>query len=172
MGRGNNDWLWLAGAALALAALTGGVIIMSDWKKRAILSVGQAQFDQLMGLLTSAGARYGIPPDLLAAQAYAESAFDVSAVSPVGAQGLMQLMPQYYPGVDPFDPAQAIEAAAQTDAANYHRFGSWTLALAAYNAGAGNVSKYGNTVPPFPETQNYVEKILGFVNSEGGAQVA
>jgi soluble lytic murein transglycosylase-like protein len=167
-----NDLLWFVGGALLLAALTGGVIVMSDWKKRAVLAVGQAQFDYLMGLLNAAESKYGMPRDLLAAQAYAESAFDTNAVSSAGAQGLMQLMPQYYAGVDPFDPVQAIEAAAATDAANYRRFGSWTLALAAYNAGAGNVAKYGNTVPPFAETQGYVSKILGFVNSEGGTQVA
>ncbi len=144
---------------------------MSNWKKQAVLSVGQTQFDNLMSMLNAAENQYGIPHDLLAAQAWQESSFNPNAQSPVGAQGLMQLMPQYYPNVNPFDPAQAIQAAAQTDAANFRRFGSWSLALAAYNAGAGNVDKYGG-VPPFPETQHYVAGIIGNVNSEGGAQVS
>ncbi len=144
---------------------------MSDWKKQAILAVGQTQFDYLMGLLNAAELKYGIPHDLLAAQAWQESSFNPNAQSPVGAQGLMQLMPQYYPGINPFDPVQAIDAAASTDAANFTRFGSWSLALAAYNAGAGNVDKYGG-VPPFTETQNYVAGIIGNVNSEGGVQVS
>jgi len=156
---------------LLLAALTGGVIVLSDWKKQAVLAVGQAQFDYLIGLLNAAELKYGMPHDLLAAQAWAESSFNPGATSPAGAQGLMQLMPQYYPGINPFDPVAAIEAAAQTDAANFAKFGSWTLALAAYNAGAGAVARYGG-VPPFAETQNYVTKILGNVNAEGGVQVA
>ncbi len=166
-----NDWLLWVGGALLLAALTGGIIVMSDWKKEAVLAVGQAQFDSLMAMLHDAEAQYGIPPDLLAAQAWQESSFNPNAQSPVGAQGLMQLMPQYYPSVNPFDPAQAISAAAQTDAANFRKFGSWSLALAAYNAGAGAVEKYSG-IPPFAETQNYVAKIIANVNSGGGPQVA
>lgn len=145
---------------------------MSDWKKQAVHAVGQSQFDYLMGLLNAAESQYGIPHDLLAAQAWAESSFDPNAQSGAGAQGLMQLMPLFYPGVDPFDPAQAVQAAAQTMIGNYREFRSWSLALAAYNAGAGTVRKYSNTVPPFAETQNYVAKIIANVNSEGGPQVA
>jgi len=136
---------------------------MSNWKARAQLAVGADQFNSLMSLLSAAESQYGIPTDLLARQAWQESSFDPAATNPSGAQGLMQLMPQYYPGVDPFDPSQAVQAAAGTMAGNFKTFGSWGLALAAYNAGAGNVRKYGNTVPPFPETQNYVAKILGDV---------
>ena len=164
----------IGGAALALALFTGGVVIMSDWKKRALLLVGQTQYDYLMGLFNAASSQYGLPADLLAAQAWQESNWNPGAQSPVGAEGIMQLMPQYYLNVNPFDPTQAIPAAAATDAANFNRFGSWTLALAAYNAGAGNVSKYGG-VPPFTETQNYVRNILANVNSgiaPGGSQVA
>lgn len=144
---------------------------MSNWKLRAQLAVGQDRFNYLMGLLSSAEQQYGLPTDLLARQAYQESSFNSDATNPSGAQGLMQLMPQYYPGVDPFDPTQAIPAAAETLSRNHITFGSWGLALAAYNAGAGNVRKYGG-IPPFPETQNYVSKIIGDVNSEGGPQIA
>ena len=170
-----DDWLYIGGTALALALFTGGVaVIMADWKKRALLLVGQTQYDYLMGLFNAASAQYGLPADLLAAQAWQESNWNPGARSPVGAEGIMQLMPQYYPNVDPFDPTQAIPAAAETDASNYARFGSWALALAAYNAGAGNVDKYGG-IPPFTETQNYVANILGNVNAgiaPGGTQVA
>jgi soluble lytic murein transglycosylase-like protein len=169
-----DNLLLIAGAAVALALTAGGIAIMADWKKRALLLVGQSQYDYLMGLFNAASAQYGLPPDLLAAQAWQESNWNPTAQSGVGAQGIMQLMPQYYPNVDPFDPTQAIPAAAATDAANYQRFGSWALALAAYNAGAGNVDKYGG-IPPFTETQNYVANILSNVNAgiaPGGTQVA
>jgi peptidoglycan DL-endopeptidase CwlO len=165
-----RDRLILLIAILGLAG-AGGAYVMSNWKLRAQLAVGQDQFNSLMSLLSAAEQQYGLPTDLLAAQAWQESSFDPSATNPSGAQGLMQLMPQYYPGVDPFDPQQAIPAAAQTLSQNFKTFGSWSLALAAYNAGAGNVRKYGG-IPPFAETQHYVAKILGNVNSEGGPQIA
>lgn len=167
-----RDRLMLLIGILALAgAGYGGYVYMSNWKNRASLVVGSDQFNALMSLLNSAEHQYGLPQDLLARQAWQESSFDPNATNPSGAQGLMQLMPQYYPGVNPFDPNQAVPAAAQTMAANYKQFGSWALALAAYDAGAGNVNKYGG-IPPFAETQNYVAKIIGDVNSEGGAQIA
>ena len=170
-----DDYLLIGAGALALALFTGGVaIVMSDWKKRALLLVGQTQFDYLTGLFNAASAQYGLPPDLLAAQAWQESNWNPGAQSPAGAEGIMQLMPQYYQNVDPFDPTQAIPAAAATDASNFRRFGSWALALAAYNAGAGAVSKYGG-IPPFTETQNYVSNIMANVNAgipPGGTMVA
>jgi cell wall-associated NlpC family hydrolase len=109
----------------------------------------------------SAGAAYGVPAPLLASVARTESSLDPNAVSSAGAQGLMQLMPQTAAGlgVDPYDPGQAIAGAAQILAGNYQRFGSWPLAVAAYNAGSGAVAQYGG-VPPYPETQAYVSKVL------------
>jgi cell wall-associated NlpC family hydrolase len=109
-------------------------------------------------LFTSAGARHGVDPKLLALMAERESGFDPTAVSPAGAQGLMQLMPGTARGLgvaDPFDPAEAIDGAARLMRTNLDTFGSVDKALAAYNAGAGNVRRYGG-VPPFAETQAYV----------------
>lgn len=173
----DSTLLWILGGVLVLAAGTGAVIVMADWKKRAQLNAGD-RYDGLMAMLNSAEDQYGIPRDLLARQAYQESRFrpdiiDGSTVSGAGAQGLMQLVPRYYPGVNPLDPAQAIDAAAKSMAGYFAQFGTWTLALAAYNAGPGNVAKYGNSVPPFAETQSYVADILADVNAApGGPQVA
>ncbi|MFL6160958.1 MAG: NlpC/P60 family protein [Jatrophihabitantaceae bacterium] len=108
--------------------------------------------------------RYQLPTGLLAAVAQTESGGNVGAVSPVGAQGLMQLMPGTARGlgVDPWDPAQAVQGAAQLLSGYLTRFGSVPLALAAYNAGPGAVEQYGG-VPPYTETQNYVTKITGLL---------
>jgi soluble lytic murein transglycosylase-like protein len=87
------------------------------------------------------------------------------AVSSAGAQGIMQLMPQTAAahGVsDPFDPAQAVPAAASILAGNLAQFGSVPLALAAYNAGAGAVASYGG-IPPYPQTQAYVQRVMGYM---------
>ncbi|MGQ7297342.1 NlpC/P60 family protein [Quadrisphaera sp. KR29] len=112
------------------------------------------------GLFDAAEARYDLPDGLLSAVAKTESSYDPSAVSPAGARGLMQLMPGTARelGVDAHDPAQAVDGAARLLAQHLDRFGSLPLALAAYNAGPGNVTKYGG-VPPFAETQAYVRKV-------------
>jgi hypothetical protein len=93
----------------------------------------------------------------------AESGGDPRAVSPKGAQGLMQLMPETARALgvqDPFDPVQNIEGGVRYLSHLLQRFGDLRLALAAYNAGPGRVQQYGG-VPPFPETQRYIERILG-----------
>ena len=112
-------------------------------------------------LFTRAGSRHGVDPALLAAVAQQESGFDASAVSPAGAQGLMQFMPATARGlgVDPFDPASAVDGAARYLAELTEQFGSTELGLAAYNAGPGTVSRYGG-VPPYSETQNYVRSVM------------
>lgn len=112
------------------------------------------------GLFTSAGAKYGVSPALLAAMASQESGFDASAVSKAGAQGLMQFMPSTAAGlgVNPLDPASSVDGAARYLSSLTNRFGSTPLALAAYNAGPGTVSRYGG-VPPYAETQNYVRAV-------------
>lgn len=111
-------------------------------------------------LFESAGERWGVDPALLAAVAETESGFNRYAVSPVGAQGLMQFMPATAAemGVDPSDPASAIDGAARYLRTSIDQFGSNDLAIASYNAGRGAVSRYGG-IPPFDETQNYVEKV-------------
>ena len=115
-------------------------------------------------LLNAAEDQFGIPHNLLARQAYEESHFrdDIvsgATISSAGAQGIMQLIPAYYPGVNPLDVGAAINAAAQSMVNYFNQFGSWRLALAAYNAGPGNVQKYGG-IPPFADTQSYVNDIM------------
>ncbi len=112
-------------------------------------------------LFTAAGQRYGVDPALLSAVAKAESGYRATAVSPAGAQGLMQLMPGTARslGVDPDVPAQAIDGAARLLSDHLRTFNGRTdLALAAYNAGPGAVRKYGG-VPPYPETRTYVQRV-------------
>jgi soluble lytic murein transglycosylase-like protein len=112
-------------------------------------------------LFARAGARHGVDASLLAAVASQESSFDASAVSPAGAQGLMQFMPATAKGlgVNALDPTSAIDGAARYLSSLTKRFGSTDLALAAYNAGPGTVSRYGG-IPPYPETQNYVRAVM------------
>lgn len=112
-------------------------------------------------LFESAGRRWNVDPALLAAVARTESGFDPGAVSPAGAQGLMQFMPATASemGVDPWDPASAIDGAARYLRNSLDRFGSAELAIASYNAGPGAVARFDG-VPPYPETQNYVRKVL------------
>lgn len=123
-------------------------------------SSGAATFD---ALFAAAGARHGVDPALLSAVARAESGYDPRAVSSAGALGLMQIMPATAAGlgVDPLDPAQAVDGAARYLGEQLRRFGSVELALAAYNAGPGAVARHGG-VPPYPETQNYVQKVGAF----------
>lgn len=115
-------------------------------------------------LFAAATRRYGLPAGLLAAVAQTESGLDPAAVSPAGARGLMQLMPGTARelGVDPLDPAQAVDGAARLLAGHLSDFGSVPLALAAYNAGPGAVRRYDG-VPPYAETQRYVEKITAML---------
>ena len=125
---------------------------------------GTAGVAQYQPLFNQNESRYGLPAGLLAAVAQTESGGNASAVSKVGAQGLMQLMPTtaHGLGVNPWDPAQAVRGAAQLLSGYLSRFGSVPLALAAYNAGPGAVEQYGG-VPPYAETQNYVRKITGLM---------
>lgn len=113
-------------------------------------------------LIKEAAIRYSVKADLIKAVVRAESAFDPRAVSRVGAQGLMQLMPALARelGVtDPFDPRQNIMAGTRylSQLLNAHD-GDVVLALASYNAGPGNVDRY-NGVPPFRETRQYIKTI-------------
>jgi membrane-bound lytic murein transglycosylase B len=107
----------------------------------------------------AAGARYGVPPRLLASLAWVESRYQVDAVSSAGAIGMMQIMPVTAQelGVDPTDPVQAIDGAARLLAAHHVRFGSWDLAMAAYHSGGGAVARAGNQAPP--RAAEYVRRI-------------
>jgi hypothetical protein len=117
--------------------------------------------DTAAAAFVKAGARYDVSPKLLAAVAKVESGYNPKAVSPAGAQGLMQLMPATARGLgvkNSFDPEQAVNGAAKLLAGHLKEFKSVPLALAAYNAGGGAVHRYGG-IPPFAETQAYVPKV-------------
>jgi cell wall-associated NlpC family hydrolase len=117
-----------------------------------------------LALFTAAGEKYGVAPNLLAAVARAESGFDPRVRSGAGAIGLMQLMPGTARdlGVDPSDPAQAVDGAARLLAEHLQTYhGSVPLALAAYNAGPGAVARYGG-IPPYRETQAYIQRVLSY----------
>lgn len=115
---------------------------------------------------------HGIPPTLFKAMISQESGFNPNARSPVGAIGLGQLMPGTARGlgVNPNDPIQNLEGSARYLAKAKQSFGSWKLALAAYNAGFGAVHKYGG-VPPYKETQNYVTSIMSHAGTSDGLPV-
>lgn len=120
-------------------------------------------------IFTEASVTYGVPKDLLKAIAKAESNFDPNATSRCGAQGIMQLMPATAKSLgvtDAYDPYQNIMGGAKYISEMLDKYdGNVSLALAAYNAGPNNVSKYGG-IPPFEETQNYVAKVTGYM--QGG----
>lgn len=147
----------------ALSADMGTAAVSGSSSSSAGLNVPSA----LAPLFVSAGGQYGLPASLLAAVAQTESNYDPSAVSSAGAEGMMQLMPgtaQSLGVQDPFDPTQAVDGAAQMLSGLVKQFGSVPLALAAYNAGPGAVEQYGG-IPPYPQTQAYVQKIMGLVGA-------
>ncbi|HBH04240.1 MAG TPA: lytic transglycosylase [Candidatus Rokubacteria bacterium] len=124
--------------------------------------------------IRAAANRYGVPEKLVAAVIRAESSFDPRAVSPKGARGLMQLMPETASmlGVhNSFDPRQNIEGGVRHLRRLLDRFGSnLPLALAAYNAGERAVTTYRG-IPPYTETREYVERVLRFYDGDPGAAV-
>jgi soluble lytic murein transglycosylase-like protein len=119
-------------------------------------------------LFNQASSKYGVPAGLLAAVARAESNFNPNARSSAGAIGLMQFLPGTAAtfGINPLDPAQAIDGAARYLLKNFEKFHSWDLALAAYNAGPGAVAQYGG-IPPYAETQTYVRRVQAFAQDYG-----
>ncbi len=122
-------------------------------------------FDQI---IRDAAQRHGISEGLIKAVMHTESGFNTNARSPVGAQGLMQLMPataRRFNVSNAFDPIQNIYGGAQYLSWLLKRFnGNTSLAIAAYNAGEGNVDKYGG-IPPFRETQDYVRRVTSRFNN-------
>ena len=114
-------------------------------------------------------ARWGVPPALMAGQLMAESGFDPGAGSPAGAQGIAQFMPSTaasYGLANPYDSVAAIDAEAHLMHDLLAQFGSPELALAAYNAGPAPVEAC-HCIPPYPETQAYVTRILALIGGAG-----
>lgn len=150
-----------------IAAMTEAITTaLAGWK-----AAGSAS--QWLPALAEAEQAHHLPTDLLARIAYQESRFREPIIrgteaSSAGALGLMQLMPQYFATVRVPRPFSDGAVLAQIDEAaglleNLHgQFNSWPLAIAAYNAGAGNVRKYGG-IPPFKQTQNYVAQVTADV---------
>ncbi|MEP4195852.1 MAG: lytic transglycosylase domain-containing protein [Aliishimia sp.] len=134
----------------------------SKWNERAVKRYDGRYKGEYVNLAREAARKNGVPEDLFLRLVQQESNWKVRARSHKGAIGLAQLMPftAKYLGVDPHDPAQNLEGGARYLKEQYRTFGSWRLALAAYNAGPGAVKKYGG-VPPYRETKNYVKKIWG-----------
>ncbi|TVQ56027.1 MAG: lytic transglycosylase domain-containing protein [Rhodobacteraceae bacterium] len=144
-------------ALVACVAAAGGLTVAPA---RAAADAGT-----LCALIADASARHRLPPDYLARLIWKESRFDVKALSPKGAQGVAQFMPETarIRGLaDPWDPTQAIPASAAYLADLRRRFGNLGLAAAAYNSGEGRVERWlrGETGLP-AETRDYVQSITG-----------
>ena len=123
---------------------------------------------QLDAIFDEAAAKYGVDAKFLKAIAKCESDFSTECTSRSGAMGIMQLMPQTAASLgvtNAYDPYQNIMGGARYISEKLAQYnGDKSLALAAYNAGSGNVAKYGG-IPPFKETQNYVAKVMAYYNS-------
>lgn len=134
----------------------------SNYMDQASLNYG----DYLEQVFQKASDTYQVSKDLLKAMAKAESNFRADATSHCGAMGIMQLMPATAASLgvsDAYNPEQNIMGGAQYISRLLEKYnGNTAYALAAYNAGSGNVDKYGG-IPPFKETQNYVSKIFGYL---------
>ena len=123
---------------------------------------------QLDAIFNEAASKYGVDAKFLKSIAKCESDFSPECTSRSGAMGIMQLMPQTAASLgvtNAYDPYQNIMGGARYISEKLAQYnGDKSLALAAYNAGSGNVAKYGG-IPPFKETQNYVAKVMAYYNS-------
>jgi soluble lytic murein transglycosylase-like protein len=165
--RAEGDLVWLSlrsGGEIALpSAHVRGYVpdeVIEEVERAAATPAGLAALRQLA---IDTAHRHGVDPALVLAVAGVESAFETRAVSPKGAQGLMQLMPGTAKDLgvaDPMDPAANLDGGTRYLRDLLARFdGDLTKALAAYNAGPGAVARHQG-VPPYKETQDYVKKVL------------
>lgn len=130
---------------------------LTNWNNYQIKPISAENEGKYSDLIKTAAAKYGVPEALIKRVIQVESNYNPNVVSSAGATGLMQLMA----GSNRTDPATNIDAGTKELAGYIKKYdGDLRLALAAYNAGPGNVRKYGG-VPPFKETQNYLKKIIG-----------
>ena len=122
--------------------------------------------DKYDDLISVASKQYGVDSRLVKAIIKAESDFNPTAVSKKGAMGLMQIMPQNFQHLDiedPFDPRENIMGGTRYFRYLYDRFdGKLALSLAAYNAGPTAVDNYNKTIPPYRETEQYVQRVLTY----------
>lgn len=146
---------------IAAEGIVSGIVA-----SEAVWTTGSSKIDSLIRLY---GQQYGVDPYLIYCTMSQESSFNVGATSPKGAMGLMQLMPgtaARYGVTNPYDVAQSIKGGTRYLKDLLKMFnGRVDLALAGYNAGEGAVMKYGNTIPPYNETRNYVRLILKRYNT-------
>jgi soluble lytic murein transglycosylase-like protein len=152
------------GRALASAMSAGSPSAQLWAPDAAPVATAPVPPDQIDALVTQNSTTWQVDPSLVKAIIANESGFDANATSKVGAQGLMQLMPSTAQSVgvrNSYDPAQNVAGGTRYLKGLLDRFnGDVRLAVAAYNAGPGAVEKYGD-VPPYAETQNYVQNVLG-----------
>jgi len=155
------------------AAVAAGSQLDNDFDGvlRRTLAPASPSRAQLDALVRRNAAAWQIDPALITSVIANESAFDPHATSAVGAKGLMQLMPATAASLgvrDPYDPAQNVAGGARYLRSLLERFGgNVRLAVAAYNAGPAAVEKYGG-VPPYAETQRYVNNVLGSLQKYRG----
>jgi soluble lytic murein transglycosylase-like protein len=153
-------------------SLTGYRLMGTRWRDAA----AQSENSALVAAMHEAELRYSIPVDLVVRLAWQESRFKIDALNAgSGATGIMQIVPRWHPGVNPADPFAAIDYGARYLAQLERQFGTWELALKAYNWGPGNVAAWlrgGDDAPAEPlETQNYSAQILADL-AEAGRVIA
>ncbi len=157
---GSKNFLSLTKAAEKLQAITN---VKTPNSIDTTTNIVNPTRQQILDIISKASKKYGVDEKLVQAVIKQESGFNPKARSHCGAMGLMQLMPATAKGLgvkDAYNPVQNVEGGVKHLKGLLARYnGNVVLALAAYNAGGGNVDKYGG-VPPFKETQNYVKSIL------------
>ena len=161
----NNGYVSEAPKHALITPLARYKIITTSGKQYKELYISKSKYEDEIQISSE---KYGVDPDLVKAVIKVESNFNPNAISSKNAMGIMQLVPgtaKDYKVDDPFDPEENIDGGVRVlrDLMGYFN-NNLKLALAAYNAGKGAVIKYGFKIPPYIETINYVERVLGHYN--------